>query len=149
MIKLYLASLIAVTTLSANETQVFSSQTNPIALGASSNFEKLYYGSAELFCEAPAKYVNTTTLKTASERGMKAIQIPHSSEAVKMLASTQSVMPGKIFFDQNTTDHHYIYVSVATNNKGDQTVVYTLVVSKNKLQTPEGEALAIADQKKL
>ena len=143
--------------LNANEIQVFSSLTKKIEIDSSCDFEKIYYGEAEEFYKNPSKYLNEASIKNASTYGMQAM-----SNGIKSLsaggtgqggliglASVAVVSLGEMSFNWIVSDNEYIYISVATNTKGEQTLIYTLIVANNSLDDKEGESLALADQKKL
>jgi hypothetical protein len=150
MIKVYLAAAIAACGLTANEIQVFSSQTNRIDIDAGSSFEKLYFGTAKGYSKAPEKYLNAKTMVRASARGLqKAGVSPAERSSAKKFIPVTAEAPGKTLFDWNSTDHDYIYVSLVTNTKGEQTLAYTLIVAEKPVKKADGEALAVADQKKL
>ena len=149
MIKHCIAAAIVAGSLSANEIQVFSSQTNGIAVDGQSSFEKLYYGPAADYYEDPAKYLNPTTLAQASFRGLASRQGAIKEGAKGSALPVAAMSPGKTAFEWSGTDHNYLYVSMVTNRKGEQSIAYTLIVSGDVISDPDGEALALADQKKL
>lgn len=142
--------------LFANEVQVFSSKTLPIAIDPGSKVEKLFYGTSEEFSKEQAEIMKSITLKNGATYGLQAtgatLQGATTGDVkggVIGLASVAAVTLGKMGYDYFTADNDYVYLSLVTNSNQQQTMIYTLIVANNSLSDEEGEKIAEADQQTL
>jgi len=154
-----LVTSMLVTSVSANEFQVFSSFTKKIEIdsNSNSNFKKIYYGKAEEFYKNPSKYLNEANIKQITTYSLQSITNGVNSLAAGGtgkggligLAGIAIISIGEVGYNWIISDNEYIYLSLVTNTKGEQTLIYTLIVANSSIDDDEGESLALADQKKL
>ena len=169
MKKFFILGTLAIAAM-ANEVQVFTSNTMHIELDSDTKIEKLFFGMTKEFYEKQGEILKDLQKNSASAlaTGTLATLQASSGEIAKNIAAGGSglggvdtngglmaigamvaIAGGKALFDYASEDYEYMMMSKAINSKGEETLLYTLVVANNSLETQEGEEMALGEQKKL
>jgi len=169
MKKFLMFSALAIAAM-ANEVQVFTSNTMRIELDNDSKIEKLFFGKTKEFYEKQGEILKDLQKNSTSALAIGTIATLQASsgEIAKNIVAGGSgaggvdtnggliaigamvaIAGGKALFDYAREDHEYMMMSKAINSKGEETLLYTLIVANNSLETQEGEEMALGEQKKL
>ncbi len=169
MKKFFISGALAIAVM-ANEVQVFTSNTMHIELDSDTKIERLFFGKTKEFYEKQGEIIKDlkknsasalmsgtiTTLQSSSSEIAKNIAAGGSglggvdtNGGLMAIGAMVAIAGGKALFDYASEDHEYMMMSKAINAKGEETLLYTLIVANNSLETQEGEEMALGEQKKL
>lgn len=146
------------TILSANEIQVFTSNTMHIAIDKDAKVTPLYFGPANEFYKNRKDYLaklNAKTEKTAATYGLMSLTnvaqgIGTGSNADLKggaigLASIAVISLSKATYDAITADKEYLFLSKVINSAGKETYIYTLIVANDSITKEEASKIAIKE----
>ncbi len=149
---LILTMLLAVSIANANEIQVFNSNTMDIELDKNTTFDKIYQGKLEDFYKNSQAIFTTYAASQAAAEGVLVGSL-NSHIADTGNVNTDYLAAGAIgalagyaiggTISWFISDNQYIYISKATNSKGESTMIQTLIVANNFLMDSSIEEKAL------
>ena len=150
----------------ANEIQVFSTNTMHIELDSSSKIEKVFFGKKEDFAknqEQIAKDLKSNLGSAVFEGSMGTLQASTGEMAkhavgggvggvdplmaVAAIGIMATAAGTRAVYDYAREDHEYIMLSTAVNSKGENTLLYTIIVANNAISNEEGIELGMKNIK--
>lgn len=165
MRKLLIFTALAISAI-ANEIQVFSSNTMHIDLDSGSKIEKVFFGKKEDFAKnqeqitkdlksnlGAAVFQGSVTTLQASTGEMAKSAVAGGVGGVNpiMAVAAIGIMAGaagtRAIYDSVREDHEYIMLSTAVNSKGENTLLYTMIVANNAISDEEGIELGMKNIK--
>ena len=143
-------------TLIANEIQVFNTNTMRINLDSNTKFEKVYMGKYSDFMENAQSILSTKEVILASASGAligaSMSQAASSDLAANAGAGAAGALVGYAIgsgFKWIINDNEYVYISLATNSKGESTLIQTLIVANSFLYDSTIEEMGIEARQSL
>lgn len=160
--KIAMILALATTVVSANEIQVFSSNTMHVAIDNDVKVTPLYFGPAAEFYKNRKDYLqklNAKTEKTAATYGLMSLtnvaQGVGTGSTVDMkggalgLASVAVISLFKAAFDSITADKEYLFLNKVVNGNGEETFIYTMIVANDPITQEEASKIAINEISKM
>lgn len=130
--------------LFANSTQVFVSNTMHIELDSNTQYEKIYLGTKEGFINKAKEILSQKTVtQAAMASSLSAGTVGATRGTFKDInkgggligvATIATITAGMAAYNYAVSDHEYLYITIATNNKNEKTMLYGFVVSNNSLK---------------
>lgn len=165
MRKLLIFTALAISAI-ANEIQVFSSNTMHIDLDSGSKIEKVFFGKSKDFAKNQEQITKNlkTNLGEATYAGTMATLQGSTGEMAKsaMAGGTGGVNPIALvasvtiaasaagiraIYDSAREDYEYTMLSTAVNSKGENTLLYTMIVANDAISDEEGIELGMKNIK--
>lgn len=129
--------------LIANSTQVFISNTMQIELDSDTVYEKVFLGTKEDFYkESESLYNSKLIQESAVASSMSVIAAAGANQSFSKLDMNGGLIGAGLIigvvgsiktYEYIVADNEYVYVSTATNSKGEKTLVYGLIISNYSL----------------
>lgn len=139
-----------IATLSANEIEVFSTNTLNIVLDRNTTFKKIYMGKYTDFIKNANSIFNAKNAIFAGISGslFGATAISQSNVDIKASvgAGALGALAGYAIGSSVKwfiSDNEYVYISLAKNSKGESTLIQTLIVANNFLLDSTIEKISI------
>ena len=161
MIKTIVLILLAINVY-ANEIQVFTTNTMHIKLDSETKVTEVYNGTLEDFYKNSEKIIESKTVTSAIANGIHSAAMTSNStgnlhngssvDASQIAAGGIGALVGYalgsgiLWF---VTDNEYISVSVVVNNKGEASLIQTLIVANNSISNSEVKELGEKELKNL
>ena len=147
-----------ISSLFANDIQVFTANSMHLKLDNTVKIEKLFFGTAKEFNKNRHKIYSSDFVKRASLAGglsvsaaaaanMGSLKGLDSSGGLVGVAAIGVATVSIIAYDWVVSDNAYVLASVATNKDGVKTMLETLVISNYSLDLAEAEKIALKNQK--
>ena len=168
---LLILGLMLLSTMHADDIQVFTANTMNIQLDKKSIIKKVFYGDYESYKNNKKDIDNFSNTKSTAMISSVLVLSGISNKLLQDYANdlagktsnrsglgTGLIVAGGVIFTVSVLsdiykyankDYENIYISVAVNSKGEKTMLKTLIVSNDKLTNKEAENIALEEHKKL
>lgn len=155
MRKIVTILFIGIISVYANSVQVFKTNTMHLQVDSNTKLEKLFVGTMQEYTQRQKEILSSQTIKSAvgeSAVTMFRTNASNLGEVAKSGGTSGGLIGVGLILgvtavkgatDYITEDSIYLYLAKGTNVDNQETLIYSLIISNNKLENEEIEKLAI------
>ncbi len=155
MKKIIIALFIGIISVYANSVQVFKTNTMHLQVDSNTKLEKLFVGTMQEYTQRQKEILSSQTIKSAvgeSAVTMFRTNASNLGEIAKSGGTSGGLIGAGLILGMTavmgatnyiTQDFSYLYLAKGTNADNQETLIYSLIISNNKLENEEIEKLAI------